>query len=98
MLDSVRRQVIPGDDKCLAWAPSAVEERGGQAGGHRRGHGTALRVRMGAAGHAGSRRADVGAIPGQSAYGEILGGLCEVVRWAHQRECRIAIYREFGAE
>ena len=80
MPEQARRQVIPGDGKCLYTALSAVDGAGRQA--------AADEVRkaltegdmarppesgLGAAGHARCRSADMGAVPGQGAQGGDMG-------------------------
>ena len=71
MPERARRQVVPGDRKCLYWALSAVDGAGGQAateevrkalteGGMARPPGL---VGVGAAGHERCRSADMGAVP-----------------------------------
>ena len=103
--DSVRRQVIPGDSKCLDWALSGVEGKCGQA--------AADEVRRALTEGGMAQRPDSGwaqrvmrdasaRICAQYRHkvrtGESWGGACEVGRWEHQRGYKIAIYREWGAE
>ena len=80
MPEGVRRQVIPGDGKCLYSALSAVYGAGG-AGSSRRGaqsahgggDGAAPRVGLGAESYEGRGSAHVGSVLGQSAQGRDMG-------------------------
>ena len=103
MPDSARRQVIPGDGNCLYWALSAVDGKGGRAAADK-----LLRALTDAdlaqpPESEGARQVMRDA--GVRTWGqyldkmrteEIWGGACEVGRWAHQRECKEALYRELG--
>ena len=80
MPEGARRQVIPGDSKCLYWALSAVDGAGGAGSSrrgaqsnHRGGDGAAPRVGLGAESHEGRGSAHVGSVPGQSAQGRDMG-------------------------
>ena len=101
--DRARRQVIPGDGKCLYWAISAVEGKGGQAAADE--IRTALTegdmARPPEAGWARRVMRDAGVQTWEQSLdkvrkGEIWGGACEVGRWAQRRGCKIALYREWG--
>ena len=105
MPERARRQVIPGDSKCLYWALSAVDGAGGQAAAEEvrkaltEGDmprppkpGWALRVMRDAGARTWEQYLD------KVRKGEIWGGACEVGRWAQKKGCRIAIYRERGPE
>ena len=103
MPERARRQVIPGDGKCLQWALSAVHGAGGQAAVEEVGRtltegdmarppesGWARRVMR----DAGARRWDQ--YLDKVRRGVIVGGACEVGRWAQSKGCRVAIYQEWG--
>ena len=103
MPERARRQVIPGDGKCLYWALSAVDGAGGQAAAEkvRRAltegdmarppeSGWARRVMRDAAARTWDQYLDKGR------RGEIWGGACEVGRWAQSKGCRVAMYQEWG--
>ena len=105
MPDSVTRQVIPGDVKCLYSTLSAVEGKARQAApqevprvlteGDMAQHlesGMVQRVMRDAGVQTSAQYLD------KVRTGEIWGGACELGRWAHQRGCKIAIYRERGAK
>ena len=103
MPERARQQVIPGDDKCISWALSAVDGAGGQAAAEE--VRKALKEREEAR-HPESEWArrvmtDAGAQTWEQYLdkvrkGEIWGGACEVGRWAQNKGCRIAMYREWG--
>ena len=103
MPDVARRQVIPGDGKYLYWALSAPDGKGGQAAAEevRKAltegdiaqppeSGWARRVMRDAGVRTWEQYLD------KVRRGEIWGGACEVGRWAQQRGCKKALYREWG--
>ena len=103
MLERARRQVIPGDGKCLYWALSAVDGVGGQAAAEevRRALTEGDMVRALESGWARRNMRDAGARTldqylDKVRKGEIWGGACEVGRWAQSKACRIAMYQEWG--
>ena len=105
MQDSVLRQVILADGKCLYWALSAVEGKGRQAAADEvcraltQGD-MAQPLESGWARHA---MQDAG-VRTWAQYldnvrtGKIWGGASEVRRSAHERGCKRARYREWGAK
>ena len=101
MPDRVRRQVIPGEGKCLYWELSAVNGAGGQAAADEvpkalteedmarpQESGWALRVMRDARVWTWEQYLD------KVRKGEIWGAACEVGRWAQSKVCRIAMYQE----
>ena len=103
MLERARRQVIPGDGKCLYWALSAVEGADGQAAVEevRRALTEGDMARPPESGWATRVMRDAGARTWDQYLdkvrrGEIWGGACEVGRWAHSKGCRVAMYQEWG--
>ena len=103
MPEGARRQVIPGDGKCLYWALSAVDRAGGRAAAEEvrkaltqgqmarpRESGWARRVMR----NGGARKWDQ--YLDKVRRGEIWGGACEVGRWAQSKGCRVAMYQEWG--
>ena len=103
MPERARRQVIPGDGKCLYWALSAVDRAGGQAAAEEvrrafterdmarpREWGWARMVMR----NAGARTWDQ--YMDKVHKGEIWGGACEVGRWAQSKGCRIAMCQKSG--
>ena len=103
MPERARRQVIPGDGKCLYWALSAVDGAGGQTAAEevRRALtegdmarppelGWARRVMRDARAQTWDQYLD------KVRGGEIWGGACEVGRWAQSKGCRVATYQEWG--
>ena len=103
--DRARRQVIPGDGKCLYSALSAVDGAGGQAAADevRKALTEGHMARPPESGWARRVMRDAGA-PTWEQYldkvrkEEIWGRACEVGRWAQSKGCRIAMYREWGPE
>ena len=103
MPERARRQVIPGDGKCLYRALSAVDGAGGQAAAEevRKALTEGDMARPPEAGWARRVMRDAG-VQTWDQYldkvrrGEILGGACEVGRWAHSKGCRVAMYQEWG--
>ena len=103
MPERVRRQVIPGDCKCLYWAISAMDEAGGQAAAEevRRALMEGDMARPPESGWARRVMRDAGARTWDQYLdsvrrGEIWGGACEVGRWAQSKGCRVAMYQEWG--
>ena len=103
MLERARRQVIPGNGKCLYWALSAVDGAGREAGAEE--VRTALTegdmARPPESGSARRVMRDAGARTWEQYLdrvhrGEIWGGACEVGRWAQSKGGRIAKYQEWG--
>ena len=103
VLDRARRQVIPGDGKCLYWALSAVDGKDGEAAADevRKAlterdlarlpeSGSALRVMQDAGARTWEQYLD------KVRTGGIWGEACEVGRRAQRRESKIALYREWG--
>ena len=103
MLERARRQVIPGDGKCLYWALSAVDRAGGQAAAEevRKALTEGDMARPPESGWARKVMRDAGARTWDQYLdkvrrGEIWGGACEVGRWAQSKGCRVAMYQEWG--
>ena len=103
MPEGAKRQVIPGDGKCLYWALSAVDGAGGQAAAEevRRALTEADLARPPEPGWARRVMKDAGPRTWDEYLdkvrkGEIWGGACEVGRWAQSKGCRIAMYKESG--
>ena len=103
MPETARRQVIPGDGKCLYWALSAVDGAGGQAAAEevRRALTEGDMARPPESGWARRVMRDAGARTWDQYLdkvrrGEIWGGACEVGRWAQSKGCRVAMYQEWG--
>ena len=103
MPDRRRRQAIPGDGKCLYWAISAVEGRGGHwaADEVRRVLTEGDMARPPQSGWARRVMRDAGVRTWEQYLdkvrtGEIWEGAWEVGRWAHQGGCKVALYREWG--
>ena len=103
MPERARRQVIPGDGKCLYWALSAVDGAGGQAAAEkvRRALTEGDMARPPESGWAPRVIRDAGARTRDQYLDkvrkeEIWGGACEVGRWAQSKGCRIAMYQEWG--
>ena len=103
MLERARRQVIPGDGKCLYWALSAVDGAGGQAAADevRKALTEGDMARPPESGWARQVMRDAGARTWEQYLdkvrkGEIWGAACEGGRWAQNKGCRIAMYREWG--
>ena len=101
--EGARRQVIPGDGKCLCWALSAVDGAGGRAAAEevRKALTEGEMVRPPELGWAWRVMRDAGARTWDQYLdkvrrGEILGGACEVGRWAQHKGCRVAMYQEWG--
>ena len=100
--DSAGWQVIPGDGKCLYCALSAVDGKGGQAADEvRRALTEGDMAQPPESRWARLVMRDAGVRTweqylGKVRTGDIWGGACEVGRWAHQRGCKIALYREWG--
>ena len=105
MPERARRQVIPGDGKCLSWALSGVDRAGRQAAAeevHRAltegdmarppESGCSRRVMRNAGAHTWDQYLD------KVRKGDIWGGACEVRRWAQSKGCRIAMYQEWGPQ
>ena len=103
MPDRARRQVIPGDGKCLYWALSAVDGTGGQAAADEM-HKALTEGDMARPPEA--RWAQrVMRDPGVQIWErfldkmrkeEIWGGACEVGSWAQCRGCKIAMYQAWA--
>ena len=103
MLDGARRQVIPGNNKCLNWALSAVDGTGGQAAADevRKALTEGDMARPAESNWAQRVMRDAGVRTLEQYLdkvrkGEIWGGACEVGRSAQSRGCRIAMYREWA--
>ena len=103
MPDRARRQVIPGDGRCLHWALSAVDGAGGQAAADevRKALTEGDMARPPESGWARRVMREAGLRTWEKYLdkvrkGEIWGGACEVGRWAQGKGCRIAMYREWG--
>ena len=103
MPERARRQVIPGDGKCLYWALSAVDGAGGQAAaeGVRKALTEGEMARPPESGWARRVMRDAGARTWDQYLdkvrrGEIWGGSCEVGGWAQSKGCRVAMYQEWG--
>ena len=101
MPERARRQVIPGDGKCLYWALSAADGAGGQAAaeGVRKALTEGDMARPPESGWARRVMRDAGARTWDQYLdkvrrGEIWGGACEVGRWAQSKGCRVAMYQE----
>ena len=97
------RQVIPGDGKCLYWALRAVDGAGGQAAAEevRKALTEGDMARPPESGWAQRVMRDAGTRTWEQYLdkvrkGEIWGGACDVGRWAQNKGCRIAMYREWG--
>ena len=103
MPEGARRQVIPGDGKCLYWALRVVDGAGGQAAAEEvrkaltEGEmarppesGWARRVMRNAGARTWDQYLD------KVRRGEIWGGACEVGRWVQSKGCRVAMYQEWG--
>ena len=100
MPERARRQVIPGDGKCLYWELSAVDGAGGHAAAEevRRAltegdmarppeSGWARRVMRDAGARTWDRYLD------KVRKGKICGGACEAGRWAQSKGCGVAMYQ-----
>ena len=105
MPEGARRQVIPGDGKCLYWALSAVDGAGGRAAAEevRKALTEGETARPPESGWARRVMRDAGArtwdqYPDKVRRGEIWGGACEVGRWAQSKGCRVAMYQEWGPQ
>ena len=103
MPERAKRQVIPGDVKCLYWALSAVDGAGGPAAAEevRRALTEGDMARPPESGWARGVMRDAGARTWEQYLdkvrkGEIWGGACEAGRWAQSKGCRIAMYQEWG--
>ena len=103
MPERARRQVIPGDGKCLYRALSAVDGAGGQAAAEevRKALTEGDMARPPESGWARRVRRDAGARAWDQYLdkvrrGDIWGGACEVGRWAQSKGCRVAMYQEWG--
>ena len=103
MPERARRQVIPGDGKCLYWALSAVDGAGGQAAAEevRRALTEGDMARPPESSWARRVMRDAGVRTWDQYLdkvrrGEIWGGACEVGRWAQSKGCRVAMYQEWG--
>ena len=103
MPERARRQVIPGDGKCLYPALSAVDEAGGQAAAEevRKALTEGDMARPPKSGWARRVMREAGARTWDQYLdkvrrGEIWGGACEVGRWAQSKGCRVAMYQEWG--
>ena len=101
MLGGARRQVIPGDGKCLYWALSTVDRAGG--GQQQKRCAEAEMARPPESGWARRVMRDAGARTWDQYLdkvhrGEIWGGACEVWRWAQSKGCRVAMYQEWGPQ
>ena len=103
VLWSVPPGVIPGEGKCLYWAPSAVDGAGGQAAaqGVRRALTEGDMARPQESGWARRVMGDAGVRTWDQYLdkvrrGEIWRGACEVGRWAQSKGCRVAMYQEWG--
>ena len=105
MPEGARRQVIPGDGKCLYWALSAVDGAGWQAAAEevRKALTEGEMARPPESGLARRVMRDAGARTWDQYLdkvrrGEIWGGACEVGRWAQSKGCRVAMYQEWGPQ
>ena len=105
MPEGARRQVIPGDGKCLYWALSAVDGAGGRAAAEevRKALTEGEMARPPDSGWARRVMRDAGARTWDQYLdkvrrGEIWGGACEVGRWAQSEGCRVAMYQEWGPQ
>ena len=103
MPDRARLQVIPRDGKCLFWALSAVDGKGGQAAadGVRKALTEGDMARPPESGWARRVMRDAGVRTWEQYLdkvrkGEIWRGACEVRRSAQSRGCKLAMYRELG--
>ena len=103
MPEGARRQVIPGDGKCLYWALSAVDGAGGRAAAEevRKALTEGEMARPPESVWARRVMRDAGARTWDQYLdkvrrGEIWGGACEVWRWAQSKGCRVAMYQEWG--
>ena len=103
MPERARPQVIPGDDKCLYWALSAVDGAGGQAAAEevRKALTEGDMARPPESGWARRVMRDAGARTWDQYLdkvrrGEIWGGACEIGRWAQSKGCRVVMYQEWG--
>ena len=103
MPERARRQVIPGDGKCLYWGLSAVDGAGGQAAAEevRRALTEGDMARLPESGWARSVMRDAGARTWDQYLdkvrrGEIWGGACEVGSRGQSKGCRVAMYQEWG--
>ena len=103
MPGSARLQVIARDGKCLYWALSAKDGKGRQEAADEVRRALTEGDMPQPPGSGWARQ--VMRVAGVQTWGEYLdkvrtgwiwGGACEVGRWAHQRGCRIALYREWG--
>ena len=105
MREGARRQVMPGDGKCLYWAPGAVDGAGGRAAAEevRKALTEGEMARPPESGWARRVMRDAGARTWDQYLdkvrsGEIWGGACEVGRWAQSKGCRVAMYQEWGPQ
>ena len=103
MPERARRQVIPGDGKCLYWALSVVDGAGGQAAAEEMRKALTEGEMAQPPESGGARRVirDAGARTWDQYLdkvrrGEIWEGACEVGRWAQSKGCRVAMYQEWG--
>ena len=103
MPERERRQVIPGDGKCLYWALGTVDGAGGQAAAEevRRALTEGDMARPPELGWAQRVMRDAGVRTWDQYLdkvrrGEIWGGACEVGRWVQSKGCRVAMYQEWG--
>ena len=105
MPEGARRQVIPGDGKCLYWALSALDRAGGRVAAEevRKGLTEGEMARPPESGWARRVMRDAGARTWDQYLdkvrrGKIWGGACEFGRWAQSKGCRVAMYQEWGPQ